>query len=252
LRDLTARLQAENQLEIERAQALEELNASKDRFFSIVAHDLRSPFNPLIGLARILAQTAKDSSPEEIQLMADTMYRSAQNVYGLLENLLHWARSQSGRMKYEPERLDLRVLAQQSVELLIENATGKHITLTNDLPEIWAYADPDMLDVVFRNLISNALKFTPTGGRVTLAATSTPPYVEVTVQDTGVGIAPDNLLNLFQAAKLYTTRGTEQESGTGLGLMICKEMVERHGGKIWAESVAGQGTAFKFTVPLAV
>jgi len=244
LRDLTTELQEKN-------RQLEELNASKDRFFSIVAHDLKSPFNPLLGLALLLAQTPDQTSLAEIRQMAEGIYKSAHNVHSLLENLLTWARAESGRMKYAPERLNLREIAQQSLELLAENATVKQVTLHNELSECWVMADPEMLDSVFRNLIANALKFTSAGGSVRLTARADHAQIEIAIADTGVGIEPHNLARLFRLDEHLTTRGTAEEGGTGLGLVICKDMIERHGGRIWAESEAGRGTTVRFTLPQA-
>jgi signal transduction histidine kinase/DNA-binding response OmpR family regulator len=229
-----------------------ELNASKDKFFSIVAHDLRGPFNPLLGIAQLLTHQAQSLSPQEVQEMASGIYRSARNIYDLLENLLHWSRLQRGRIEQEPARLHLQQLVAQNIKLLAENAANKGITLSNHVGDgLFIYADERMMDTVIRNLIANALKFTPTGGRVTISVQPNEQgLAEIAVADTGVGMSRADQAKLFRLDVTHTRQGTAQETGTGLGLIICQEMVERAGGRIWVESELGQGTTVKFTVSL--
>jgi len=239
-----------------KAQELAELNASKDRFFSIVAHDLRGPFNPLLGMAKLMTRLPDETPPTEFRTMAESVYFSARNVYELLENLLAWSRLQRGRMEHEPERLDLKEIADRNARLFADVAVDKDIGLESGVAVgVMVYADENMLKTVIRNLLANALKFTPRGGRV--AVTALPDamdsnVVQVVVSDTGVGISPEAQAKLFRLDVTYSTTGTAEETGTGLGLIICEEMVEKNGGRIWIESdgVPGQGTAVKFTVPL--
>ncbi len=242
-------------LEEERVRDLAELNATKDKFFSIVAHDLKGPFNPLLGMAKLLSLITDTASRPEIQEMADSIHRSAKNVYSLLENLLQWSQIERGRMVYQPTRLDLKQVIEQTVELLAKNAAVKRVNLQNSITEaMWVHADENMLCMVIRNLISNALKFTPSGGHVIIsvgASNPSPEFVEVSVSDTGVGISPEDLNKLFKLEFHHTTKGTAQEKGTGLGLIICQEMVAKNGGKIWVESKPSQGTTVRFTVPVA-
>lgn len=203
----------------------------KDKFFSIVAHDLRGPFMPFIETTRIMAEMSDSLQPQDIQELASSLHNSAKNVYQLLENLLEWARIQMGRMPYRPQRFTLNELVARNIDLLIESATNKGITLHNHLSaSVELYADEFMVNTVLRNLISNALKFTPTGGSVTISVAddgATAQFVTVAVTDTGVGIQPEDIDKLFKIGERYSTMGTAEEKGTGLGLILCREMIER-------------------------
>jgi len=247
LKGLSEQLQESN-------QALQKLNADKDKFFSIVAHDLRGPFTPLLGNAELLKEMAEELPRQQIREISESIHRSGNWVLDLLDNLLHWSRLQMGRMEYSPETINLQMIATKTVNLLTENANHKGITLQNSVsPHNTVYADEYMLDTVIRNLTSNALKFTPTNGTITINAqrnADTPPnMLEVSVADTGVGISSDDLDKLFKIDVQHTTSGTAKEQGTGLGLVLCKEMVEMNGGQIWIESILNEGTTVKFTVP---
>ncbi len=245
-----------NQLD-EANHALSKLNVSKDKFFSIVAHDLRSPFNPLLGLAQIMMKMPDTTLPQEFREMGQDIYRSARNVYNLLENLLEWSRLQQDHIKYKPERLVLKQIVKEIGILLTEVAISKGVGLQNAIPDgVLVYADENMLHTVIRNLTSNALKFTSSGDQVIISVGPSKvdsDLAEVSVSDTGVGISPEDQTKLFNLEATHTARGTAQEKGTGLGLIICQEMVEKNGGQIWLESkgIPGQGTTVKFTVPLA-
>jgi len=236
-------------------RTLEQQNASKDRFFSIIAHDLKSPFNPLLGLSQLLTQFPDETPMSEVRDFGARIYSSARSAYGLLENLLQWSRLQLGRLDHHPTLLDVGELAADNVLLLNEAAAIKNIHLLNHIPAgQQAYADANMLNTVLRNLLSNALKFTPAGGQVKVTAQPAEAgaaWLEIHVQDTGVGIAPEDLPRLFKLGDTYTTRGTAQEQGTGLGLIMCQEMVVKNGGQIWVESQTGQGTTITFTVPVS-
>ncbi len=256
---------AENQRELEKARAelevlvadLQKLNASKDKFFSIVAHDLKGPFQPLLGLSELIPIMVDSGSPQEIKEMGESINRSAKNVYTLLENLLQWSRLQMGRMEYAPTRLKLREIAAGTINLLNDFATTKGVHLVNTAPNyIFVYADENMLHTILRNLTSNAIKFTRPQGAVTISARriedadQANSFIEASVADTGVGISPENAAKLFKIDEHITTLGTAKEQGTGLGLILCREMVEKNGGRIWVESVVGQGSTFRFTIPL--
>ncbi len=244
-------------LEAQKARELAELNTSKDKFFSIVAHDLRSPFNPLLGLAQIMMKMPDTTPAQEFREMGQDIYRSARNVYNLLENLLEWSRLQQDHIKYKPERLILKQIVKEIGILLTEVAISKGVGLQNTVPNgVLVYADENMLHAVIRNLTSNALKFTSSGDQVTISvgpSKADSGLAEVSVSDTGVGISLEDQSKLFNLEATHTTRGTAKEKGTGLGLIICQEMVEKNGGQIWIESdgIPGQGTTVKFTVPLA-
>ncbi len=238
---------------------VQKANADKDKFFSIVAHDVKGPFMPLLGMSELLAMTADTLLPKEVREMGLTIHQSAKNVYNLLENLLQWSRMQMGRIEYRPIKLDLFQVVEQTIELLMTNALSKGIFLQNRVMEgLFVYADENMLNVVVRNLTSNALKFTPHSGQVIVAAgikeqrtdTQNQKFIEVAISDTGVGMKEADIAKLFRIEVHHSTVGTNREKGTGLGLIICKEMVEKNGGQIWVESGKGQGTTVKFTVPL--
>jgi signal transduction histidine kinase len=250
------RLRLENEFLEKQTDELAKLNADKDKFFSIVAHDLKGPFQPLLGFTTLIAEMGDQFGPEEIKEMGRNLHSSANNVFRLLENLLEWSTLQRGRMTYEPAKFNLLRVAEQNVTLLGENAKGKGIILSSRVPAgLFVHADENMIDTVIRNLTNNALKFTPEDGSVTISAvlaetTGPDAFAEVAIIDTGVGISDEDKGKLFRMDKHHTTLGTAKEQGTGLGLIICQEMVERNGGRIWVESKFGHGTAVKFTVPL--
>jgi signal transduction histidine kinase len=233
---------------------LAKMNADKDRFFSIVAHDLRAPFSPLLGTSRLMSNMPDSTPTTQFQMMAGSIYRSAQTIFNLLENLLHWSHLQREGIKPKPKALDLNQLVDMNVELLSEVAVRKDIALQNKVSDgITVYVDGNMLDAILRNVISNALKFTPNGGQVTISTCLNPEsatLAEIWVADTGVGIKPEDIEKLFKLGQPHTTLGTDYEKGTGLGLIICREMVEKNGGQLWIESEVEQGTTVKFTVPL--
>ncbi|MFN8458354.1 MAG: tetratricopeptide repeat-containing sensor histidine kinase [Anaerolineae bacterium] len=237
---------------------LTELNANKDRLFSIIAHDLRSPFAPLLSLAQLLAESAEALAPLQIKEVGQSILTSAHKVYDLLETLLDWSRIQQGRLEYRPASLKLDRIVERNIQLFAPTAQAKNITLQPHVAEdILVWADQYMLDTVIRNLLSNALKFTSCGGTVTIKAelngahsdSSPGDLVKVSISDTGVGISPLDLPRLFKIEENYHTQGTAQEKGTGLGLLICKEMVERNKGQLTVTSQVGAGTTFTFTVP---
>lgn len=232
---------------------LQELNATKDKFFSIVAHDLKNPFNTLIGFSELLLSNYANMPSDKIQRFHDYIHKASQQGFNLLENLLEWSRSQTGRLKWKPELFKLENVAIQVEELLAGTADSKSINLQKAIDSnIRVYADPNMIMTVIRNLVSNALKFTDKGGVVTISATAESNEMEnitVTVSDTGIGISPEDQEKLFRLEHHHTTLGTEEEKGTGLGLLLCKEFVEKNGGKIWVESKPGQGSHFRFTLP---
>ncbi len=232
-------------------QDLIKLNADKDRLFSIVAHDLKGPFMPIIGTAQYLLETGENLSKEELKELYNVIHISAQKVADLLENLLAWSRMQIGGMPYQPSQVDLTSLVERNINLFSQNATNKKITLQSHINQpVSVYADEHMLDTIMRNLISNAIKFTPNGGAVTLSTRIQGMlFIEVAVMDTGVGFNQEVLDNLLQGGLPQITMGTANEKGSGLGLMICREMVAHQGGQFWIESQPGRDTTVKFTVP---
>jgi signal transduction histidine kinase len=227
------------------------LNASKDKFFSIIAHDLRNPLTGLIGFAEHIIKNESSLNREEMVEISGFINEAAHSLYSLLENLLHWSRLQTGRMSNTPETCVLVELAGESIKLQKANFTAKNIMLNMNIPDTLAvYADRNMLTLVFRNLISNAVKFTMPGGEIDILAVMGDQQVVVTVTDSGVGIPADILSKLFRMDEQVTSMGTSNEEGTGLGLLLCKECVEKNGGKIWVESEVGTGSSFFFSLPM--
>ncbi len=253
VRERTAELEAQKVELKQKSDQLAELNASKDKFFSIISHYLRSPFNALLGFAQLLSENIERYSLDDIQQKVSKIRTSAERLYALLENLLTWSRIQRGAMEYYPESINLCEVAEDNVELFTPNAEQKSILLRNTVQaNTLVYADYSMLNTVIRNLTSNALKFTSTGDYVELSAIQDDLHVEVAVSDSGVGISEDVLPELLRIDTHHTNVGTAGERGTGLGLILCKELVEQNGGRIWIESEVGKGTTFKFTLPKTV
>ena len=236
----------------ETEDALKESNDTKDKFFSIIAHDLKSPFNAILGFSKILLEDHKKIDAEKREKLIITVNNSAKRAFELLENLLTWSRSQLGRIKYSPEKLFLKIRLFETMLYVQEQASKKNIIILDDvLEDVLIYADKNMLAVVLRNLISNAIKFTGNGGSILISSKEqkNSNFIEISVKDTGVGIPKESIDELFQIDKNISTIGTENETGTGLGLILCKEFVEIHGGKIWVESTEGEGSTFIFTIP---
>lgn len=229
---------------------LQEVNASKDKFFSIISHDLRSPLSVILGMTELLRENFERYTPERAKEFLTRMYAAAERLHMLLENLLTWSRLQRGVMEYRPEDIDLHGIAEESRDLFLAKAEQKSVFLTNLIPRaISAFADYSMINTVIRNLVSNALKFTTTGDRIEVAASQRDTMVEICVRDTGTGISPEDMSKLFRIDVQHSNVGTAGERGTGLGLILCQELVERNGGAIWVESQLGEGTTFRFTLP---
>jgi PAS domain S-box-containing protein len=235
--------------EVERE--LSKLLITKDKFFSIIAHDLKNPFNTLIGLSQLLVRGYDRMSDEKIKYFHKNLYQISKNGYELLVNLLEWSRSQMGSIEFNSERYNLYALAKETFSLYSAKANEKEILLTNNLnKDSEIFADKNMLKTVFRNIVSNALKFTERGGVIEISEKNSEDFKEITIRDTGVGISPEVIKKLFRLDEHYTTEGTEEEVGTGLGLILCKEFIDKHGGKIHVESKVGFGSKFIFTLPL--
>jgi len=229
-------------------EELKKLNTDKDRFMSILAHDLKSPFNALLGLSELLAKNINKYDSEKIESFVSNINKLAKNTYELLQDLLMWTQSQSGKINFEPKELVLKAFCTEVIEALKPVSNAKNITINlAAADDITLFADTDMLKTILRNLVSNAIKFTNIGGQIDILAEYNPENVTITVSDNGIGIKPDKL---FDAAQLHSTVGTNNEKGTGLGLLLCKDFVEKHGGKIWVESEEGKGSNFKFTLPI--
>lgn len=229
---------------------LEELNATKDKFFSIVAHDLRSPVSALAGFSQMLANNGNRLSPEKITAYSEELNKSAKNTLSLIENLLTWASTQMNKVDYSPDLIDAEEMINQTISQLTTVASSKKIALEKELaPDLKIFADKDHLTLVLRNLISNALKFTNEGGKVTVSTKcAADNKVEISVADTGVGMGIEKLTHLFSIEDAQSTKGTAGEKGTGLGLILCKEFIEKNGGKIEVASLQGMGTTFTITL----
>jgi PAS domain S-box-containing protein len=248
--DITERKISEEALKASEAK-LKDINATKDKFFSIIAHDLKNPFNGILGFSNILKEEAHDLDVPTIKEYSDLINRAAVQVFRLLENLLSWARIQQDQMPYNPTTLSLKEITDEVIELMNDSAVRKKISITNRISdELMVNADSDMLKTIFRNLLSNAIKFTPSNGKVVLNAVENDDKVEISIKDNGRGMSNENLGKLFKLDASHSTHGTENEEGTGLGLILCKEFVEKHGGTITAESELGKGSTFKFTLPI--
>jgi len=249
-RDISDRKNAELALR-ESEKQLIKLNSDKDIFISILGHDLKSPFSTLLGLSEALIDDLNNLNNSEINEHLNHIYKTARNTYNLLENLLNWTRTQSGKIPFSQQIYSFNEIFRKTLELLKQGPDAKGIAIrVTSHPDVNVFADIDMLNTVLRNLVSNAIKFTNREGVINISAVQTTYDTTISVTDNGVGIAPDNLLKLFDISKVLSTSGTEAESGTGLGLLLCKEFVERHGGKIWVESEPGKGSTFSFKLPL--
>jgi signal transduction histidine kinase/ligand-binding sensor domain-containing protein len=232
---------------------LYELNASKDKFFSIIAHDLKNPFNTIIGFSEMLKEEIKSGDKEAIGECAGVINKSAVQTFMLLENLLEWANSQRGKILFSPIPIKLSELYNEELSVLNDMAKGKDIELKSSYPEnLTIIADKNMMKTILRNLISNAIKFTHKNGKVEVNALISNKQVEISVSDTGIGMSDETKAKLFRIDADLSTQGTENEKGTGLGLFLCKEFIEKHGGKIWVESKSGKGSIFKFTMPVGL
>jgi signal transduction histidine kinase len=231
-------------------QELREANAAKDKFLAILAHDLRNPFSGLKILADLLADRYDELDDESRRRYGRMISAGASQGLELLSQLLSWARSQSGKIHWEPRRFLLKSVLEEEIALLSGLAGNKRIDLAARIDEnTEVFADPQMISTVVRNFLSNSIKFTPPGGRVVLAAAPRNGFVEVAVSDTGIGIEKSDLEKLFRIDVHHTTRGTNDEGGSGLGLLLCKEFVEKHNGRISVESEPGRGSTFSFTLP---
>ncbi|MGE5458295.1 MAG: ATP-binding protein, partial [Methanococcaceae archaeon] len=231
---------------------LKELNATKDKLLSILAHDLRGPFQGFMGLTEELAVNIDAMEKRDIAEYATALNDTAKKIFGLLNNLLEWSRVQTGKMEFKPVRLNLHDEVELIINLFSAAARSKEIEIIVDVsPEAFVFADHTMLSAVLRNLLSNALKFTNCKGKVTLCSKEVNDFIEVCVCDTGIGMNEEIIGKIFRIDSIYTTPGTNGEEGTGFGLVLCKEMVEKNGGKIQAQSTQGSGTKFLFSLPLS-
>lgn len=241
--------QKNNELEADRI-VLHQTIAEKDKFFSIVAHDLRSPFNSFLGLTEIMVKDSKTLSLDEMQQIALRLQKSASNLFRLLENLLAWSRVKNGSILLSQENINLKVIVEENISIFADYLKTKEINITTDIPdEMMVFADSRMLQSVIRNLISNAAKFSHKGGGIHVMAKPTGDnLIGISVGDSGIGMSPKILDQLFRIDVQINRKGTDNEPSSGLGLLLCKEFVENMGGTIWAISEEGKGSVFHFTM----
>ena len=230
---------------------LVELNAAKDKFFSIIAHDLRSPFNSILGFSELILESIEEKDFDKVEEYTKIVLNSSKGAMDLLTNLMEWSLLQSGQMKYNPEYFDIVELIDKVKQFFQNIADQKEIhLLTKFEANIQIYADKEMTSIVLRNLISNAIKFTPDGGQIMITAVAEKDQLTVTVTDSGVGISSERIDTLFSVSENVSTYGTRNEKGTGMGLVLCKEFIEKNRGRIWVESLIGVGSTFSFTLPI--
>ncbi len=250
LRDITDMRQSQEKLQ-KLANKLRESNEAKVKLFSIIAHDLRGPIGNWKAMLEMILDDNFEFNQEELRQILSELKQSSVTTFEFLDNLLSWARSQLNQIDYKPEQINLYDLVEEILGIFQSQAKIKQIQLSNmiDNADLKVFADREMLKVVLRNLVSNALKFTPRGGSIRIKSFYDKDMVIVAVEDTGIGIPQDRLMMIFEDNKFVSTSGTEYEKGTGLGLHIVKDFVERNKGRIWVESVLGRGTIFYFSVP---
>ena len=248
-RNIDERKKMEDELRRSEIELLE-LVATKDKFFSIIAHDLKNPVSNMLGFSNLLKEELNSFDGNEIAQYIALINTSARQTLTLLENLLQWSMMQQGKIIFEPKRLILKELIHDVIIATNENANQKQILISNLVPEkLIITADENMLKTLLRNLIQNAVKFTNRGGKVEITAIEITDGIQVSVADNGIGIDKNDLKKLFDIGSGYTTRGTNNEKGTGLGLILCKEFAEKHRGRIWVESDKGKGSTFSLMIP---
>lgn len=247
--DVTERKEAESIL-IESEKQLRKANAMKDKFFSIIAHDLKNPFNAILGFSSLLYEAYDNFDDQQRKSFIKNICDASDSTFKLLQNLLEWSRTQTGKIEFYPETIDVASIVNENITVLKSAAKNKKIILeTNIDGSLVAFADSNMVKAIIRNLVSNAIKFTHPGGRIEVNATNSGNEVAISVSDSGIGITSDDISRLFRIDDPFRTVGTAQEEGSGLGLILCKEFVEKNNGKIWVESSAGVGSKFSFTLP---
>ncbi len=249
--DISARKKAEAE-NLQKNAELEKINAEKDKYFSILAHDLRSPISSFMGLAEILSEDISVMAINEVEEITKLLHLSATNLFQLLENLLEWSILKRGNFEFAPQETSLNTIINNCIKSVLETAQQKNIVITMDLAASYVVrCDQKMTETIFRNLISNALKFTNNGGIIVIKAEPvSPDELTISVTDSGIGMNTEIIEKLFQLNEQSNRKGTDGESSSGLGLLICKDLVEKQGGRIWAESKENIGSTFHFTLKL--
>ncbi|HSM49606.1 MAG TPA: tetratricopeptide repeat-containing sensor histidine kinase [Draconibacterium sp.] len=251
IRDQKRQLE-ENFLELKtNEEKLTALNATKDKFFSIIAHDLKNPFNVLVGLSDIVINDPDVRHSEDFEEIMDGIFKTAKSGYNLLDNLLVWARSQTGGLEYKPEMVNLSEIVATNMAFFSESAKAKNIDVCSSVPSILeVYADYNMMSFIVRNLLNNAIKFSYPNGKIEIRTNKRNDFHVFTIQDFGTGMKTETMEKLFKIESTNPSTGTANETGTGLGLLICKEFVEKNSGEIWVESEKGIGSSFHFSIPV--
>ncbi|MBL7969747.1 MAG: PAS domain-containing sensor histidine kinase [Prolixibacteraceae bacterium] len=248
--EITERKEAGLLLE-KQASELHKLNITKDKFFSIIAHDLKSPFNAIMGFSELMLVNYNDLDDDIFIKGLKTIESAASHAYKLVENLLIWSKNQSKGKEFNPEWLDLNERIQESLKISESAILNKELNVSfNPKKECSVFADRNMIDLIIRNLISNAIKFTNKKGRIKIKVEAKKEEVNVSVTDNGIGIPENKQKTIFEIDKHKNTLGTENEQGTGLGLILCKDFIDNHNGKIWVESITGKGSKFTFSLPI--
>jgi two-component system CheB/CheR fusion protein len=249
IEDITERKRVEDVIHLNNEQ-LVVLNSEKDKFLSIIAHDLKGPFQGFLGLTQSLAEEVSNYTAEELLNVGKEMHKTANRLFNLIKNLLEWAQMQKGSLSFQPKEISLQILIVNNVEAIKWRSEQKTITVNNSVSGTFqVYADENMINSVLLNLITNAVKFTHRNGTITInTKKSSEEMVEISVSDTGIGMQNSEVEKLFKLSERIQSEGTEGEESTGLGLLLCKEFVEKNGGKIWAESQEGKGSTFYFTL----
>ena len=248
--DITGRKKAEEEI-LQKNEALVKINAEKDKFFSIIAHDLRGPFNGFLGLTQIMAESLPSRSMDDLQKIAVSLRKSATNLYSLLGNLLEWSQLQRGLTPFNPESILVKPRVLEIMGQVSEFIQKKEIVVSIEIPEnLIVFADTNMLAGILRNILNNAIKFTPMNGNIAVTAfINGDNFVEFSIEDTGIGMDKIILDNLFNHDINTNRKGTDGEPSTGLGLLICKDLIEKHQGKLWIESEVGKGSKIHFSLP---
>lgn len=243
-KDITKRKIIEEKFKIQNEE-LKKTNSEKDKFFSIIAHDLRSPFNGFLGLTELMVSDINKMTLDDINRIAGNLHNSAKNLYRLLTNLLEWSKIQRNIIDFNPAKLNVKIVIKESINIFYDSARKKNVEFYEDIPDdILITADKSMLETIFRNLISNALKFSNEGGKIFVSLKEDENHISISVKDTGIGMGKDIIDNLFKLDKKTTRKGTQGELSTGLGLLLCKEFVNKHSGSISIKSEEGKGSEF--------
>lgn len=248
-KELLLRIKNHTDLQLAREEVYQ-LNATKDKFFSIIAHDLRNPFQAMLGISEILKGKLIHTNQEELLHIADLLYNAASSGYELLQNLLVWANTQMKKIEYKPQTTGIKDEVEKCFSMVKLQAHSKHVHLENLVSkDQTAHTDPAIFQTILRNLVMNGIKYTNSEGKVSIASSKSGNWVEVSVCDTGVGMDAETVKDLFQPDKVKSSLGTGNEPGTGLGLLLCKEFIKMYNGQIWVESTPGNGSCFTFTIP---